>query len=439
MFAISGANAGRALTITPAGTGSVPQAEIHSIANAFAACINSSGSSSTQCATNLFGSVKSGGATGSTGTDTATEAIYIAHNPGTAVSTVFNNAQGIGAPWQPTLSTAPSDFSIGISFSGVNQPLGIDIDASGDIWLANYGNNTVSELSSLGVPMSGSPFTGNGLNEPYGVAVDRSSANIWVSNFAHDQAGAGSLSEFSINGAAAQNSPFTEANMRGSAGLAVDLYGNIWVTNLGSNYVSYFLSDGVPGLVNGGFSNGDINSASTVAVDLTHHLWFANEGTGDNVSELNDATGSAVLTNGTTCCGLRSPTAIAIDGNNTWWATNTAPYSTLVHSTLSSALSGGGMNNPDAIAIDGDDNIWVGSYGSASIAEFSNSGTLLSPSNGFASSYLGASNGIAVDPSGDVWVPNNQGTNIVEFIGLATPTVTSISGAAYLGKIGKRP
>ena len=54
---------GAALAVTPAGTGTVPQAEIDTLANALAACVGSAGSASAACGS-LLGGALSGGTSG---------------------------------------------------------------------------------------------------------------------------------------------------------------------------------------------------------------------------------------------------------------------------------------------------------------------------------------------------------------------------------------
>jgi len=66
-------SSGGALATTPAGNGTAPQAQIHTIANILAACINTASRSSEACTT-LFANAISGGSTGTTATDTATAA-----------------------------------------------------------------------------------------------------------------------------------------------------------------------------------------------------------------------------------------------------------------------------------------------------------------------------------------------------------------------------
>ena len=104
---------GVALAKTPSGFGVVPRAEINTLANILAACINSTGPGSTACST-LLSDATSGT---TTPTDTATAAINIAHNPAAHVAALYG-LQTPNSPFQGTLSSAPSDFSMEISFPG---------------------------------------------------------------------------------------------------------------------------------------------------------------------------------------------------------------------------------------------------------------------------------------------------------------------------------
>jgi PKD repeat protein len=75
---LTGLSTGTALALTPGGNGAVPQAEINTLANILANCINYGSS----CATLLATATADGTSTGTKPTDTATAAINIAHNPG---------------------------------------------------------------------------------------------------------------------------------------------------------------------------------------------------------------------------------------------------------------------------------------------------------------------------------------------------------------------
>jgi DNA-binding beta-propeller fold protein YncE len=52
----------------------------------------------------------------------------------------------------------------------------------------------------------------------------------------------------------------------------------------------------------------------------------------------------------------------------------------------------------------------------------------------------GTPTGIAVDPSGNVWVTQqNAGSPVVEFIGIAAPTITPLADAVVNNTIATKP
>jgi sugar lactone lactonase YvrE len=90
-----------------------------------------------------------------------------------------------------SVSLVTSSGSLISSFTGggLSQPHTIAVDGAGNVWVANFASNSITELSgststtpgTILAPASG--FGGDaGLDEPYGLAID-ASGNVWVSNF----------------------------------------------------------------------------------------------------------------------------------------------------------------------------------------------------------------------------------------------------------------
>jgi hypothetical protein len=84
-----------------------------------------------------------------------------------------------------------------ITGGGVDHPQGIVVDGGGTVWVTNFLGNSLSEISGASSSAAGtflSPSTGFGTDasilQPYGLAID-ASGNIWVSNF-----GNSTLTEF---------------------------------------------------------------------------------------------------------------------------------------------------------------------------------------------------------------------------------------------------
>jgi len=79
--------------------------------------------------------------------------------------------------------------SPGFTGGGLSHPNGIAVDGAGNVWVTNYFGNTITALQGAGRGAPGealSPASGYGqdalLGRPYGIAID-ASGNLWVSNF----------------------------------------------------------------------------------------------------------------------------------------------------------------------------------------------------------------------------------------------------------------
>ncbi|WP_176441919.1 protease pro-enzyme activation domain-containing protein [Granulicella rosea] len=114
---------------------------------------------------------------------------------GTATAGVVA-VDGNGTAWAVTNSTLEAYTTVGDAISvntlgsGVNAPVSVAVDGGSNVWVAN-GNNSVSELTSTGTAISPSTgytgvttaTTGGATNysAPAGIAIDLS-GNVWVSN-----------------------------------------------------------------------------------------------------------------------------------------------------------------------------------------------------------------------------------------------------------------
>jgi streptogramin lyase len=412
---------GVALARTPGGNGTVPQAEINTLANILAACVNSTGPSSTACTT-LFADAPSTGFNASDPTDTATAAVNIAHNPGANVAALFA-LQAAGAPFQPSLSTAPNDFTIALTFTAspaLNSPTGLAIDGSGDVWVANNGGNSLTEFKADGSYVETS--TTGGLTAPWDIAID-GSGNLWVSNN-----GANAISEFNSSGAANSNSPFSGGGLDGPQGLAVDAQSHLWVANPHNNTLSEFNVTNGAAVSSSGITTGGLNIPRAVAIDDNGLIWVANSGGSVSLYSVLGAPYTGTPFSGG---GLSDPRGIAIDSNNNAWLSNRAANVVSEFDSAgaysSTGYSGGGLNGANSVAVDGSDHVWVANRTGNSITELAPNGTAVSPSTGYQGG-LNAPMTIAADLTGDVWVTNSGNNTITEFVGVAAPVVTPIVG-----------
>jgi streptogramin lyase len=414
-------------TSTSGANGTIPMAEIDTLANILAACINSSGPSSTQCTT-LFSNAMSGG---TAPTDTADAAVNIAHNPGANVANLFA-LQTASSPFQPMLAAAPNDFTIALTFTGggLNSPFLIAIDAAGDAWITNNAAHSVSEFGSDGSAISpAAGFGGGGLADPAGIAID-ASGNVWVANTGLI-AGVlcNCISKLSSN--ATPISPgagYTGGGLAQPMGIAVDASGNVWVTNTSTNSISEFNSSGVAQSGSGGITTGGLNAPIFPAIDGSGNLWVSNSG-GNDLSEFNSS-GTAKASSPFGGGGLNNPRAIVVDASNNIWVASRGnnvlgEFNSSGAAVTSTGYTGGGLNQPNFPAVDGGGNVWITDRGGNTISEFNSGGNAVTGSTGYQAG-LSTPISLAIDGAGNLWVANYGNNTITEFVGVATPVVTPL-------------
>jgi hypothetical protein len=412
--------------------------KLTALGNSVAACVNSAGSSP-QC-TGLFdcavaGATLNGGAasqsckapTGSTApSDTLQSILSIARNAGIVSIAGVYNLSTRNAVFSPGLSAAPTDWTIAVNFigGGLDGPIGVAIDGSGNVWVSDSGASAVSEFGPTGSPVSPTTgFTGGGLQNPGAIAID-ASGDVWVGNV-------GSVSELSPNGSALSPSTgFTGGGINEPFGIAIDGDGNVWVANLNLvGSVAELSPNGSALSPFTGFTGGGTNQADGIAIAGDGNVWVTDSGAGA-VSEFSPIGSPVSPTTGFTGGGLQGPIAIAIDASGNVWVANSGSVSEL--SSNGSALSpstgftGGGLSKSQAIVIDGGGNLWVPNLGNGSVSELSPVGSDLSPSTGFTGGGLNQPFGIAIDGGGNVWLPNFSSNSLTEFIGAAAPTVAPL-------------
>jgi streptogramin lyase len=253
---------------------------------------------------------------------------------------VGNFAKSEDPPTEGSLSKfspdgIPLSPDSGYTEGGANQVQGLAVDQEGNVWFANFGNN------SLGMYPGGNPklaknITSGGLSRPFGVAVD-GKGHVWVTNGAFRNS-TDSVSKFSRNGTAlSPESGFTGGGLNSPKGIAIDSQGNAWVANLGQFPTQP--SDGITMLHPNGkpaagtpFKGGGILGGWGIAVDGKDNIWVANF-SGQSISHLCGAnpvncppfhrTGDPISPpTGYTSNALQRLTSVVIDSSGNVWVPN---------------------------------------------------------------------------------------------------------------------
>jgi tripartite motif-containing protein 71 len=278
----------------------------------------------------------------------------------------------------------------GIAGSGngqFNKPVGVTLDAAGDLWVTDMGNDRVEEISPTNTYMTqfGSKGSGNGqLIEPTGIAI--SEGNLYVADFGNDR-----IQEFSTTGS--YRAQF------GSKGTGAGQFND--PVSIAANTISgdLFVSD---------TGNSRMQEWTPAGKYLTE---FGSYGSG--TGQLNYPTGVAVSPTG------KIYVADQLNNRVAWWAEPGEGGAHMAYSTtIGSDGSGNGQfNYPGADAIDGHGNLWVTDYENNRVEEFTSAGKFIAAygSHGSGHVQFEGPTGIAVNQStGDVYVGDCENHRIEE-------------------------
>jgi sugar lactone lactonase YvrE len=214
--------------------------------------------------------------------------------------------------------------------SGLDDPEAVAVDAAGDVYIADAGNNRVVEVPTDGDPQI---TVGTGLSHPHGVAVDPI-GDVFIAD-----SGNGRIVEVP-SGGGSQTTVIGSLSL--PTGVAVDLAGNLFISDsISGTVVEQKAAGGTVTVASG------LSQAAGVAVDAAGDVYAADEGSGA-VIEVPAGGGpqSAVGRN------LSTPSSVAVDadgdvfiadaGNN---QVTEVPAGTTFQGAFSSIV------NPEAVAI----------------------------------------------------------------------------------------
>ncbi len=429
-------SSGTAFTANAANNALYPYQMIGTVANVLAACVNSQGTSFPVCNTLLSTATSDGTSTGTAASDTFVAALNIAHHPAANVTTLYG-LQSATPPFS-SYASAPNDFALMLQTGAGYMPNGngysVALDSQGDGWVTTGSAGLLTKLNAEGNALTA-------VNGVYGTtdAVDLSD-NVWLDEYAQDY-----LAEVSSTGVKQDLSQFRYYISSGN-GIAIDAASNIWVADNGNNVFVKI----TPGATTygaccySGSGSGYVSNVSSVAIDFNGDAW----GTSGNaqvggVGPLYESSATLKLVSPVVGYGnpaFNTAMGASIDANGRVWfasnGTNTIGGFTPTNSTYIVG-SGGGLNAPAATAVDGLGNIWV-TDNTAYLKEFSNAGVALTGAKGLSGGRAVYVNGsIGIDPSGDVWT--NSGSLVKVYIGVAAPAVTPIAAAVANKTLGTRP
>ena len=235
--------------------------------------------------------------------------------------------------------------------SGLANPFGVAVDASGNVFVAESGSGTAYKETLAG----GSYFRtaiASGLSDPTGVAVD-GSGNVYIA------ASDGVYKETLFNGNYSQSKIVSDLN--DLVGLAVDTSGNLYITASATGDVHKETLQATGSYTETAVGSG-IHGPTGVAVDGSGNVYITDAKSGDVYKETLQANGSYVQT--TLASGLAGPESVAVDGGGNLYITGSGRgevYKEVLQTNGSylQTIAASGLNAPWWIAVDGRGNIYL--------------------------------------------------------------------------------
>jgi YVTN family beta-propeller protein len=303
-------------------------------------------------------------------------AIQLTHASSTTPTTIFISAVGQG----PAVGFTPSATSVILPSAGVNNPGQVAVDGAGNVYVAS----SRSSGSVLKIPAGGGPHTtvGTGLNFPYGVAVD-GAGNVYISN---SFSGTSTVVEVTPGGVQTTLPTTVFAPM----GLALDAAGDLFIADSGNARVVELPANGSPQTT---ISTGSItlSNPAGMAFDAAGDLYIADGGNGNTPG---------------------SPQVVEVPANaGTPTVVNTGSYT---------------LGQPYGVAVDAAGDLLIADFvsGGNGVVEVPASGSPFTVLGGHTGIIINTPITVAVDPSGNLYIPDyNEGT-LTEFQLSQGPTLT---------------
>jgi len=241
-----------------------------------------------------------------------------ANNTGTVLGQVMIYGTGVGP--QAVFATTTSgvylpsaETSLG---SGFNLPIGLAVDANGNVFVADTHNFAVKEIVAVNGSIPASPTIktlGSGFNYPWSVAVD-GAGNIFVGNDLSNGNGA----VYEIVAASGYTTVNTLGEFSGPTHVAVDGSGNVFVVGFVDNGAVYEI------LAAGGYT-----TVNTLASGFSYPAGVAVDGSGNVfvIDSGNNAVKEIVAAGGYTTVntlgsGFNSPSGVAVEGSGNVFVTD---------------------------------------------------------------------------------------------------------------------
>jgi streptogramin lyase len=317
--------------------------------------------------------------------------------------------------------------TLGTGNGQFKEPKGIAVSLGGNIWVADSGNNRVEEFNSKREYVR--QFSAG--TNPVGVAVD-AKGDVWSDN--EDETGA--IEEHNEKGELLQTFATRgegEGEVLYPKRLAIDSSGDVWVADAGNNRIEVFNEKGEYVTKFGGAGSGgeQMKYPTGVALDSNNNVWVADDEnnrvdrwrtSGVQPPTFAGAFGSFGAGNGQ----FDEPSDVAVSAINGTLAVSDEKNDRVeefneegeyLRAFGSEGTEKGRFKEPRGVAIGPNDAVFVADTGNDRIEEFTEKGGYENQfgSEGTEKGKFKAPRGVAVDSSGDIWIADSGNNRIQEF------------------------
>jgi sugar lactone lactonase YvrE len=249
---------------------------------------------------------------------------------------------------QAGTSYAPATLQTTLVSSGLNNPEGVAVDGSRNVYIADTGNQAIKEWSAGAQQVS--TLVSSGLDFPAGVAVD-SQGNVYVADEKNKAIETWAVSTGTVTS-------LVSTGIGSPVGVAVDRQGNVYFSDAGYKTIDEWdaATQQVIKLDTG------LSLPTGVAVDAEGNVYFADQ-KNNAINEWSAATKQVIPL----VSGLNAPFGVAVDGEGNVYFADTGNKAIKEWSPATgqvTVVASTGLKSPYGVAVDGQGNIYVADLGS---------------------------------------------------------------------------
>ncbi|HXB63700.1 MAG TPA: 6-bladed beta-propeller [Solirubrobacteraceae bacterium] len=205
-------------------------------------------------------------------TSVTTDATGLDLTTTTEYNETTGNVIATKSPAGTSQAVAPLAFSTAFGGKGsgggqFSEPMGVAVDATGDVWVTDQTNNRVEKFTPAGSFIAAYGSTGSGeleFSNPAGIAVNQSTGNVYVCDLSNSRveelnSSGGFVRTFGSSG---------EGKLEQPSGVTIDANGNVWVLDLAADRVEEFSATGtyIKGFASKGSGPGQLDSPTSLTI-----------------------------------------------------------------------------------------------------------------------------------------------------------------------------